>query len=97
MSAEHLASEASQEYFLTFGKLREEHARKCAGVRHMRGPTLHSPPKILEIGPCAKHCRDFKTAESTHVQPRNFPQRNTPASVEFQAIWTLEQSFGGSR
>ena len=38
MSAEHLASEASQEYFLVFGKQREEHASKCAGVRHMRGP-----------------------------------------------------------
>ena len=38
MSAEHLASEASQEYFLTFGKRSVEHASECAGVRHMRGP-----------------------------------------------------------
>ena len=47
MSAEHLASEASQEYFLAFGKRREEHASKCAGVRHMRGPALHLPPQIF--------------------------------------------------
>ena len=39
MSAEHLASEASQEYFLAFGKRSVEHASKCAGVRHMRGLT----------------------------------------------------------
>ena len=46
MSAEHLASEARQEYFLTFGKRSVEHASKCAGVRHMRGPALHLPPQI---------------------------------------------------
>ena len=50
-----------------------------------------------EIGPCAKHCGDFKTAESTHVQPRNFSKRSTPGSVDFQVCWTLEHSFGGTQ
>ena len=55
------------------------------------------PPKILEICPWAKHCGDFKTAESTHVQPRNFSKRSTLGSVDFQVCWTLEQYFGGTR
>jgi len=50
-----------------------------------------------EIGPCAKHCGDFKTTESTHVQPRYFSKRSTPGSVDFQVCWRLEKYFGGTR
>ena len=56
----------------------------------------HFPPKILEIGPCAKNCGSFNTAEDTHEQPWNFLQRRTQPSVEFQGSWTLE-FFGGIR
>ena len=31
----------------------------------MRGPALPFPPKIWEIGPCVKHCGDFKTGVYT--------------------------------
>ena len=38
-------------------------------LRHISGPGGAISAKDLEIGPCAKHCGNFKTAESTHVQP----------------------------
>ena len=61
-----------------------------------------APPYIFrhrfgEIGPCAKHCGDFKTAESTHVQPRYVSKQSTPGSVDFQVCWRLKQYFGGTR
>ena len=83
-------SEARQASFLASENEEWWNRLTGAGVRPMRGPALNGvrfSPKILEIGPCAKHCGDFKTAEDTHVQPRNFPQRRTPASVEFQGSW----------
>ena len=49
MSAEHLASEASQEYFLAFGKQRVEQASKCAGVRHMRGRLTFSATDLGKL------------------------------------------------
>ena len=61
-----------------------------------------APPYIFrhrfgEIGPCAKHCGDFKAAKSTHVHTWYFSKRSTPGSVDFQVYWRLEQYFSGTR
>ena len=55
-----------------------QQANRCATYARPRLKWSAISAKDLEIGLCAKHCGDFKTVESTHVQPRNFSLRSTP-------------------